>query len=156
MSSLIKYFDFLTPRELYQILKIRQEVFMLEQQILCSDCDGVDYNAWHIMGVADDGRTIVGCARLFKGAENGVACIGRLAVAMEYRDRQIGRSIMDAALNIATDNLKAKIVEIHAQSHVIPFYEKLGFVVSSDEFLEEGVPHRKMTIDLKQIRQYWI
>lgn len=145
-----KHFNSLTPKELYQILKIRQEVFMLEQQIVCSDFDGVDYDAWFVMGIdksEEDGK-IVACARVFKSDDTGTAYIGRVATMKEQRGRHYGSSVMNAALSVAREQLHARQAKIHSQSYIIPFYEKLGFQVSSDEFLEEGVPHRIMTIDI--------
>lgn len=144
-------FDTLTTRELYEIVKLRQDVFILEQACLYADLDETDYRAWHCVSRdADDGRDcIVAYARVFmRDEKNRVAQIGRVVTAKKYRGQGRGKAVVRAALNLAQQELHAKCAYIEAQTYAKSFYKNIGFKVVSDEFIEDGIPHVKMTMEL--------
>lgn len=139
-----KYFDELTPRELYEILRSRAEVFLLEQHIVCQDLDRVDYESLHCF-LEEDGR-ILAYLRAFPTGD-GAMQIGRVLSITHGVGH--GKELMQRSLAVIGEKSGCKSFTMHAQSHAKGFYEKLGFVVCSPEFLEEGVPHVSMRLDLE-------
>lgn len=138
-------FQELSLEQLYQLLKLRQEVFVLEQTCLYQDLDDKDQQSVHIL--AEDKGEIVSCARAFwKNQEEKVAQIGRMCTRMSYRGQSLSLRVMAEAVRLCKENLGAAQVYIEAQCYAIPFYEKLGFKVSSAEFLEDGIPHVEMIL----------
>lgn len=120
-------------------LTVRRTVFVDEQAVpLDDEIDGKDGEAWHLLAL--DGDTAVGTARLFAGP---TAKIGRVAVLAGYRGRSLGNQLMIAAHRLAAD-LGASESTLDAQTHVIPFYERLGYVAEGPIFLDAGIPHRRM------------
>ena len=139
MELVIKTFDQLSAGELYEILKARAAVFMLEQKIVCQDMDDVDYRAWHIF--LQDGNCIKAYLRMYETDEKTVQ-IGR--VLTTERKKGYGYTVMCAAIDTTKQRLKKQTVRLEAQCHAIGFYEKLGFQVTSEEFLDVGIPHVEM------------
>jgi len=139
----IKRFDELSALELYSVLQLRSKVFVVEQNCVYQDIDGKDLKALHSIGEFDE--KIVAYARLFKSGdyfEN--ASIGRVVIDPEYRDRKWGFEMMEQAISgIETFYGETKIT-ISAQLYLQKFYEKLGFVVSSETYLEDDIPHIEM------------
>ena len=140
MDWTIKTFDELTAREIYEILKSRAEIFVKEQRIIYVDQDDVDYRSWHIFAT-ENGRV---CAylRAFKEGEDTVK-IGRVLTLVH------GKGIGTRLMKYAIDELKPKCRKIimDAQKHAVPFYQRLGFKTTSEEYLEEGIPHFDMELD---------
>lgn len=141
MEFVAKKFSMLKPNELYEILKSRSEIFLLEQHIVCQDMDNIDYDAIH-MFLWEDNRTIA-YLRLFKIAGNNLK-IGR--VLSIRHNEGLGRILMENSLNYIQKNLKYNNICVDAQVQAIGFYQKFGFKVTSDEFLDEGIPHKKMML----------
>lgn len=138
-------FGRLTLGQLYQLLKLRQEIFVLEQTCLYQDLDDKDQISVHIL--AEDEGQVVSCARVFwKNQEEKVAQIGRMCTRMSYRGKSLSLRVMAEAVRTCKEEFGATLVYIEAQCYAIPFYEKLGFKVSSAEFLEDGIPHVEMTL----------
>lgn len=138
-------FDSLTPDLLYQILKLRETVFVLEQECLYQDMDEVDRRALHSYGMAGD--KVIAYARIYwKDKERKVVQIGRVVADPAYRRQKKASSIMKTAIRVAMNDMKAHIIYLEAQTYAIPFYEQLGFKVTSEEFLEDGIPHVQMTL----------
>ena len=135
-----KSFIQLTVDQLYRILQLRCQVFMLEQNIICQDMDGVDRNSIHVF--LQDGDEIIGCLRVFES--QGTVYIGRVLIAEPYRGQNLGASLMDAGVQAAHKAFPGLPIHLHSQEQVVGFYEKQGFCVCSDRFLEEGVPHFEM------------
>lgn len=133
-------YDSLTLDELYGILKARSKVFLLEQGIVCQDMDDIDKTAFHVF--IEDGGDILAYLRVFP--MDGEVHIGRVLTAKEMRGKGLGRSVMEAGLQAAEKHFPGRPVKLHSQSQVVGFYEKMGFRVCSDMFLEEGVPHYEM------------
>lgn len=143
MELSVSRFESLQVQELYQILQLREKVFVLEQECLYQDLDDLDQPSWHVM--LKDGDKLVACARVFhRNKEQHVAQIGRMVTAMEYRRLAKGTEVMRKSMDVAFNELDAQEIYIEAQVYAIPFYENLGFTVSSEEFLEDGIPHVQM------------
>lgn len=143
MRIVIKKFTELTTEELYQILKLRSDVFIVEQQCPYPDCDDRDRNAHHLF-VEKNGH-IWGCLRILdKGQEFDEISIGRVAVHYEYRGIGLARHMMKKALFFITNYLDKDVVKIAAQLYLEGFYESLGFKRISDKYLQDGIAHVDM------------
>ena len=139
----VKFFEDLTTRELYEIVRARTEIFLLEQHIICQDFDRVDYDALHCF-LEEDGK-LLAYLRAFAVGEN-VAKVGRvLSVA---HNRGYGTKLMLGALPYIREKLGANKIVVHAQKTAQGFYEKLGFIATSNDYLEEGIPHVTMEFEL--------
>ena len=145
MEIISKHFDDLTREELYGILQLRAEVFVVEQDCPYQDLDGNDLNAVHVW--AQDEGKIVGCLRVFL-KEDGNATIGRVVTSLGVRGTGLGFALMREGIKLCWNLYGDTPIVIHAQSYAVGFYEKCGFHVSSDEFPEDGIPHREMTLQL--------
>lgn len=142
MELIVKHFNELSTRELYEILKTRFEIFVTEQECIYQDLDDKDQDAIHVFCINDSGR-VVGCLRVFwNDKAAGVAQIGRV-VTLEH-GKGIGREILHKGVEIATEQLGAKKIYLEAQEYAIGYYAKEGFEVVSDVFMEDGIPHVKM------------
>jgi predicted GNAT family N-acyltransferase len=124
-------------------MRIRFAVFVDEQQVLPElELDEYDAEAIHLLVLDSATGEAIGTARIVdKG--NGVAKIGRVAILKEWRGRGIGDALMRAALEIARAAGHTSAI-LDAQTYVIPFYEKLGFIAEGPEFDDAGIPHRRM------------
>jgi len=139
----MKAFGALTSAELYQILNLRQAVFIIEQACIYPDIDGKDESAYHLM--AFDGDVLVGCLRILgRGVTFAEASIGRVVVPTYHRGRGIAREMMRQALDFIRRERGEAHVKISAQTYAIPFYEGVGFEVMSAEYLEDGIAHVDM------------
>ena len=141
--TMVKTFKALTVHELYEILKVRSAVFVVEQQIVYQDMDNIDFTATHV-ALWRNGR-IVAYARVFKDEEPGAWHIGR--VLTMQRNKNYGLQVMKEAIKVAKA-LGARQVKIEAQSYAVGFYEKVGFQVCSDKFLLDGILHNRMRLQL--------
>ena len=138
-----KRFSDLSLEELYGILRVRSEVFVTGQKCLYVDPDGKDLDSVQVFAM--ERERIVGCLRIYQ-KEAGVLQIGRVAVIESQRGRGIGMQMMRQAISYVRDNLTDEKIYLEAQTYAIGFYEKLGFKVISDEFLDEGIPHKGMEL----------
>ena len=142
MELIVKHFNELSTRELYEILKTRFEIFVTEQECIYQDLDDKDQDAIHVFCINDSGR-VAGCLRVFwNDKAAGVAQIGRV-VTLEH-GKGIGREILHKGVEIATEQLGAKKIYLEAQEYAIGYYAKEGFEVVSDVFMEDAIPHVKM------------
>ena len=139
MELVVKTFEELTRDELYEILKVRSAVFVVEQNCPYQDIDGVDRQALHVF-LQEDGQ-ILAYLRVFE-KDKDRAQIGRVLTMV--RGKGLGKAVFQAGLQAAGERLKKKSVYLEAQTYAIGFYEKEGFRVTSEEFLEDGIPHVKM------------
>ena len=143
MEFFAKGFCELTTTELYEILKSRSEVFLLKQNIICQDLDGIDYNAMHFF-IWDNDR-VIGYARAFYTESNSYTVkIGRV-LSLQH-GKGIGTKVMQGAISYIADNMKCKRIILNSQKHAKGFYEKLGFRAVTSEFLEERVIHITMEL----------
>jgi len=143
MKVSFKTFSELTTKELYQILQLRSEVFVVEQNCVYQDIDGKDEKAIHIIGVVQN--KIVAYTRCFKpGDYFKEASIGRVVVKKNERKLKRGNQIMIHSIKTIEKLFQTKTIIISAQSHLISFYNNLGFYSVGNEYLEDGIPHIEM------------
>lgn len=143
IKVVIQTFDELTTHDLYEILKVRSAVFVVEQNCPYQDLDGIDHYASHIT-LWHEGA-IVAYARVFKDPDTDLWHIGR--VLSTQRNKNYGLQVMKESIKWA-ETLGAHCIEIEAQSYAIGFYEKVGFQVCSDPFMLDGIPHQQMRLQL--------
>ena len=143
MQVSIKTFDELTIHELYQILRLRSEVFVVEQDCVYQDVDNKDQKALHVIGLKED--EVVAYTRVFKpGDYFDNVSIGRVVVRQDQRKYGLGKKIMLATMAAIDQRFPNKPIEISAQSYLLKFYTDLGFSAFGEEYLEDGIPHRRM------------
>ena len=142
METFIKSFEELSVEELFRILKARQDVFVVEQNCAYPDIDEADKKAVHIW--MEDADGIVAYLRLLpKGVTLEEVAIGRV-LSLKRRKGYAGR-LLELAMKEAQRRYQADIIQLEAQVYAKSLYEKAGFVVTSEEFLEDGIPHVQMT-----------
>ncbi len=145
MELTVKHFDELSTQELFEIYKLRVSVFVVEQSCPYQEVDDADRQAYHI--ILHDENGIKAYARVLpKGVNLEDVSIGRV-IAVRRRCG-LGSRIVAAAIDTAREKLHAEKITVEAQTYARGMYEKLGFVQTSDEFLEDGIPHVKMTLEL--------
>lgn len=143
MEVKIKAFNGLSLNELYDILALRNEVFIVEQNCVYQDIDSKDQKALHVL--LYEGSSLAAYARLFdKGIAYDTAAIGRVIVAPAYRNRALGDLLVDEAIRAIETHYKTMSITISAQAHLQRFYGKHEFVTVSEEYLEDDIPHVKM------------
>ncbi len=143
MTITIKDFSQLTTQELYEALRLRAQVFVVEQDCVYQDLDGKDQLAYHVMGRTGD--RLVAYTRIFApGHYCKDASIGRVVVAPEARGRNYGKAIMKASIQGLEARFGPLPIHISAQTHLQGFYSELGFVAEGDGYLEDGIPHIAM------------
>lgn len=141
----IKKFSELTVEELYNILKIRNEVFVVEQQCVYQDCDGKDQESYHL--VAMDNERVIGYLRIpNKNVSYMEVSIGRVLVTADVRGKGIAKDIMANAIDFIINELNENKIRISAQSYLEEFYKSFGFIKVSKEYLEDGIPHIEMLL----------
>ena len=139
----IKKFNKLTIQELYSLLKLRSEIFVVEQDCVYQDLDGKDAKALHVIGI--ENNEIVAYTRVFKSGDYfDIASIGRVAVHKDHRKYGYGKDIMQASINVVNDKLKEQKIKISAQTYLSRFYTELGFKAIGEGYLEDGIPHIEM------------
>ena len=145
-----KTFYKLINLELYNILQLRNEVFVVEQNCIYQDADGNDDKATHIF--LKDKHEIVTYLRIFKPGdyfEN--AAIGRIVTHPDYRTNGYAIEAILKAINHITNGWHERFIEISAQKHLKNYYNRLGFQQISDEYLEDGIPHIRMIYDKENL-----
>lgn len=139
----IKRFNELSLSELYQVLQLRSEVFVVEQNCVYQDIDGKDQKALHLLGTFDD--EIVAYVRIFKpGDYFDEASIGRVVIKQTHRDKKWGYDLMQEAIRATKSELNETNITISAQLYLKKFYKNLGFVQTSEMYLEDDIPHIQM------------
>ena len=136
---MFKVLNYLSEEERF----IREEVFCKEQGFV-NEIDDLEDSSFHLLYYFDD--LVIGVCRFYE-LEKDIYKIGRIAVLKEYRNKGIGREIVNSAISYIKE-LKAKKIYIYSQLHAVGFYEKLGFIVEADIFYEENHPHKKVYLDL--------
>lgn len=140
----IKHYSELTRDELYEILKLRVDVFVVEQKCPCREVDEYDTDCWHLCLRNENG--LLAYLRIIPQSENEPAIIGRVISAK--RRLGLGTKIMREAIRFCKEKLRANKLVIQAQTYAQPFYEGVGFVRVSDEYIYDGQPHIKMELAL--------
>ena len=136
----------LSAKHMYQILKLRQDVFVVEQDCAFPDIDGIDPEVWHFYGVDND--EVVAYTRLIDTEVSypNALSIGRVVVAPGARGTGLSYELMERSILEVRKLFGNQDIKIGAQSHLAGMYGKLGFIQSSDEYLEDGIPHITMTL----------
>ena len=145
LQSVIKTFTELSPQDIYNILQLRSEVFVVEQNCIYQDIDNKDQYALHILLKKDD--NLIGYSRIFKkGDYFKEASIGRVLIKKKERNNGHGSLLMELSIRAIKDYFKENIVKISAQTYLKKFYKELGFDSIGDEYLEDGIPHIAMIL----------
>ena len=140
-----KTFDELSTKELYQIFRLRSEVFVVEQNCVYQDIDNKDQKAVHLFGEFEG--EIIAYSRLFKpGAYFEFSSIGRVVVAEKYRNKNFGHELIDQSILEIKKHFKEDNITISAQLYLKKFYQIHGFINTSEEYLEDDIPHIEMKI----------
>lgn len=143
LNIVIKPFNELSILELYNLLQLRSEVFVVEQDCVYQDIDGKDQNALHVIGYKND--RIVAYTRLFKpGDYFKASSIGRVVVAKNQRQFKYGYDIMEASIKAIKTHFNVTEIKISAQCYLKDFYNNLEFFEIREEYLEDGIPHIAM------------
>ncbi len=138
-----KSFSELSTEELYKILRLRSEVFVVEQDCVYQDIDNKDQKALHVIGYKDG--EVVAYTRIFKAGDYfEEASIGRVVVKESEREHKYGYDIMKASVEAIAIYFNDKHVKISAQTYLKRFYNNLKFFEVGEEYLEDGIPHIQM------------
>lgn len=139
-------FTELSRNDLYEILQLRQQVFIIEQASLYPDIDGNDPLGLHLTAREDNG-TLIGCLRLLPpGTTNHRPAIGRLAIAKPFRGIKMGLRLMAAGIRMAGELYANCAIYISAQEHLVSFYGELGFMPRGELYDEDGIMHIDMVL----------
>ncbi len=143
MTIVSKKFSELTIDELYNLLKLRSEVFVVEQDCVYQDIDEKDKISIHILGKKNS--EIIAYARIFKpGDYFKEAAIGRVVVDFNNRGFGYANDIMRASIQLVQDKFIGSSIKVSAQTYLKKFYDNLGFNQVGEEYLEDGIPHIAM------------
>jgi len=133
------------PELLYDLLSLREAIFVVEQACIYHELDGLDKLAEHLVVSRED--TVVACLRVLpRGSKGERARIGRVAVSPRWRQKGLARWMVTTAIGRIRGNDPANGIRLDAQTYLREFYASLGFEVCGDEFLEDGIPHLPMQI----------
>jgi ElaA protein len=147
MVSKFKTYEALTKDELYQILHLRNEVFVVEQACPYQDIDGKDLDAYHLL-MFDD-QQLIGYLRILKpGTSYEEASIGRVIIKKSHRDKRLGRVLMQESIDFVQNELNLQTLRISAQCYLEKFYTSLGFARVSEDYMEDDIPHLEMLLTI--------
>lgn len=145
MNWICKYFEELSLRELYEIGRLRQEVFVLEQNCPYVDFDGKDLYCYHLMGFDENNRLVAYSRIVPKGVSyEDYISIGRVITSGLVRKSGLGRILMHESISVCEKLFGKSDIKISAQTYLLNFYESLGFVSTGKEYLEDDIPHTEM------------
>ncbi|MCR4891162.1 MAG: GNAT family N-acetyltransferase [Lachnospiraceae bacterium] len=143
MKVTAKFFNELTTKELYEILKARAEIFVVEQNCVYQDLDDRDYESLHVFFEED--VKVTAYLRAFY-RDDSVVQIGRVLTLQHGTG--LGGKLLKEGIAQVKEKMNPRQLYIEAQCYAIEYYEREGFKVCSEEFLEDGIPHVQMTLDL--------
>ncbi len=139
----VKRFDDLSINELHDILKVRIDVFVVEQNCPYPEIDGYDSKAIHLWAEKED--EIIAYCRIFEpGIKYPESSIGRVLTHQNYRKLNLGKSLMRFAINTIEARFHQNSIRISAQDYLLNFYQNLGFVPTGKSYLEDDIPHSEM------------
>ena len=145
MRWVLKKFQELTPDELYALLRLRAEVFVVEQTCAFQDLDNKDQPSYHLLGFLQD--ELVAYTRLVPpGISYTAASIGRVVTSPAHRKKGFGKLLMQESIKVCDQLFGKNTIMIGAQCYLIEFYSSLGFVLSGEIYLEDGIEHIEMTL----------
>ena len=137
-------FSELSAAQLYAILKLRSEVFVLEQNCVYQDIDGLDLECLHVIAWNDDRQVAAYLRVVPPGLKYAEVSLGRVVSSNAVRGTGIGKKLMANAMHLVEQNYPGQAVLIQAQSYLENFYRGFGFVTVSDVLMEDGIPHFMM------------
>ncbi len=145
ISFFVKSFDELDVHELYALLRLRAEVFVVEQDCPYQDLDNKDQKCFHVLMYK--GRDLVGCSRLVPpGLSYSEISIGRVITAESVRGSGLGRSLMEHSIQGCRDKFDTGSIRLSAQVYAKKFYSSLGFKEEGEPYDEDGIPHISMVL----------
>ncbi|MBT8299447.1 MAG: GNAT family N-acetyltransferase [Maribacter sp.] len=140
MNITVKKFEELTLSELYGILQLRAEVFVVEQDCAYQDLDNKDQKALHVIGIKNN--EVVAYSRIFRSGDYfKEASIGRVVVKNSERKYGYGYEIMNASIKVVNEHFNDTSIHLSAQTYLKKFYNSLGFEQVGEGYLEDGIPH---------------
>lgn len=146
MKFKVKKFSKLSVNELYDLLQLRQQIFVLEQNCIYLDADGIDKKCLHLLGIVN--KKIIAYARIIPtGISYNTPSIGRVVIDEKYRGKKYAYELMNKAIKLSKSKMKAKKITISAQLYLKDFYGKLGFKIVGDVYLDCDLPHLKMVLN---------
>lgn len=145
MQLIAKNFNELTTTELYEILKARAQIFTMEQNIHYLDMDDIDYSSLHCFFM-ENGKVIAYLRAFYQDDNHDVVRLGRV-LTIEHGN-SIGKCLLKQSLETIKEKMQCKKISGNAQKHAFGFYEKLGFKAVSDDFIEAGVAHVAIEMEL--------
>ena len=140
MDWKFKKFDELSLEELYGILKLRAEIFVVEQDCPYQDLDDKDFSAWHLF-LVDNDNPVAYLRILPEGISYDAMAIGRVVVKKSHRCQGIAKEMMKKAISFIIDDLNRAEIKLSGQAYLTDFYTDLGFKKNSDIYLEDGIEH---------------
>lgn len=147
-----KHFNKLTVDELYEIMALRQKVFVIEQNCPYLDADGKDLNAMHLMGRDAEGELVAYTRLLPTGVSYpDYASIGRVVSSEKVRGKGVGKELMQESIRWMHKLFPNERVKIGAQTYLLAFYTSLGFVSTDENYLEDDIPHTTMILNESKI-----
>ncbi|MFT3843761.1 MAG: GNAT family N-acetyltransferase [Lacibacter sp.] len=142
----LKKFEELTPYELYEIIWLRNEVFVVEQNCVFQDADHKDEKGWHLMGWNNEKKLTAYCRLLPAGVSYSYVSIGRVVTNPAERNTGAGRELMQQAIAFCENLFGKSDIKIGAQYYLKDFYGSLGFTQTSEIYLEDGIEHIEMIL----------
>lgn len=142
MDIIIKKFDELSLNELYKIMQLRSQVFVVEQNCIYQDLDDIDKISYHLF-IKGNNDMIKTYLRIFE-KDKDTAQIGRVVTEEKERKKGYATKLMEKGIQLIKNEMKKNKVYLEGQVYCKDLYLKLGFEIISDEFLEDGIPHYKM------------
>ena len=149
VTFLSKPYHDLTTAELYNILALRAEVFVVEQNCPYQDVDGKDVDSIHLLGFIDN--ELMAYARILKPgiSYKDYASIGRIVISPKKRGNNYGHELISYSINQCKESFVGQPIKISAQSHLEKFYSAHGFLSTGEAYLEDGIPHIAMIYNKK-------
>ena len=147
ITTLWRRFDEVTAGELYELLRFRQSIFVVEQACAYPDLDGLDQSAWHLLARMES--ELIGYLRLMAmDGPPAIVRIGRVAVSPSLRRGGLGRMLMENALILCRERFPLRVVALGAQVPLVPFYESFGFAATAEPYDDFGIAHVEMVLPL--------
>lgn len=144
MQFISKYFDELSTKELYEIIKARMEIFVVEQNCKYQDLDDVDFKALHVFCLDESGKAAAYLRAFRLDDEPNTVRIGRV-LTLEH-GKGLGGKLLSYALETIKEKMQPEKIYVESQCHAIGFYEREGFKICTEEFLDVGIPHKGMEL----------
>ncbi|KPH11900.1 GNAT family N-acetyltransferase [Chryseobacterium sp. ERMR1:04] len=140
----IKTFEEFTVPELYNLLKARSEVFVVEQNCVYLDADGYDQQAIHVWAEEEDGEILAYCRVFDKGIKFEETSLGRVITTQKGRGRSLGKQLIQYAVETIENRYHTSEIRISAQDYLLKFYGDFGFIDTGKKYLEDDIPHTEM------------